>query len=111
MTKPKALTNARRIMVFVIWGVDAAALVEIVPFYLRTRAKHTCDSAPPHLEVSLRARRPNQGLTVITLQGDNALSHTAKATIEKARDLERKQMPDSPFLQTLPQVTASFSCI
>jgi histone-lysine N-methyltransferase SETMAR len=104
MTKPKALINAPKIMVLVIWGVDWAAPVEIVPAYLRARAKYMCDSVLLHLEVSVRACRANQGLRVITLQWDNAPSHTAKAAIAKVRDLEMKQMPDPPHS---PDITPS----
>jgi hypothetical protein len=39
MTKPKALINAPKIMVLVIWGTDGSVLLEIVPPNLCVNAK------------------------------------------------------------------------
>jgi hypothetical protein len=78
MMKPKAWINARKIIVLVISGVDGTALVELVPLNLRLSAKYVCEVAIRHLEVSMKAYSPKQGLKGITFHWDNRPSHTSK---------------------------------
>jgi histone-lysine N-methyltransferase SETMAR len=97
MTKPKAVIDTPKIMIVVISGVDAPALVEIVPPTLRVSAKYFCESAIPHMEANVNTHRPKQGLKGITFLLDNAPSHIAKVTIAKISELGMNQMPHSPY--------------
>jgi hypothetical protein len=63
--KPKALINAPKIMVSVIWGVDGHALVKIVTPNLRVIAKCLCEFAIPHMEATVKVHRPKQRLKSI----------------------------------------------
>jgi hypothetical protein len=102
MTKPKALINAPKIMVLIIWGADGLALAEIAPPNLRVSAKYLCEFAIPHLEARLKMRRPKPGLKCINFHWDNAPSHTAKVIIAKISELGMNQMPHPLYFPDLP---------
>jgi hypothetical protein len=72
MTKPKTLANTPKIMVFVIWGIDELALVEIAAPNLRVSTKYSCEFAIPHMEANVKTHRPNQGLKGLALHWNNA---------------------------------------
>jgi hypothetical protein len=78
MTKPKALVNMPKIMALVIRGVDGTALVELVLLNLHLNTKYVCEVAIRHLEASMKAYSPKQGLKGITFHWDNSPSHTSK---------------------------------
>jgi hypothetical protein len=103
MTKPKVLINIPKIMVFVIWGVDGPALVELVPSNLRISTKYLCEYAIPHMEANVKTYRPKQGFKNITFDWDNVPSHTTKVTIAKISKFEMNQMPHPPYSLNIAQ--------
>jgi hypothetical protein len=78
-------------------GLDALALVEIVPPNLRVRAKYLCEFAIPHMETNVKTHRPKQGLKCITFHSDNAPNRTSKVMIAKISELGMNQMPHPPY--------------
>jgi histone-lysine N-methyltransferase SETMAR len=97
MTKPKALINAPKIMVLVIWGVDGLALIEIITQNLHPSAKYLCEFTILHMEANVKTHCPKQCLKDITFHWDNAPSHTAKMTLDKISELGMNQIPHSPY--------------
>jgi hypothetical protein len=93
----KVIDQRPKVMILVVWGVDGAALVEIIPPDMRCSAKYMCKSALSHLEVSVRAHRPKQGLKGITFHWDNTSSHMATVKIHKIKELEMHQLPHPPY--------------